>query len=350
MKAVRWHAQHDVRVEQIEAPPPPSDDEVQIEVLACGICGTDVEEYRSGPLFVAAEPHPLTGRSAPLTLGHEFAGRVVRAGRAVRTPQVGDLVAVAPDISCGRCGWCTSGRENLCPQLGSLGLAGDGGLAELCNVGASRAVRLPDHVSPEAGALLEPLAVTLAGLRRGRARRGDRLVVVGGGAIGLLTVQAAHALGLEGVCLVEPLASRRAVGRRLGADVVTPDDAGAVEGDVVVDCSGSAGGFATSVACAGRGGRVVIVALHAHPVELDALGAVARELEVLGSLSYVMEDFVAASRFVADGSVDAGALITRRVALDRTLDDGILALMARPDDHLKIVVTPRPAAAEAVPA
>lgn len=334
MKAVRWHGRADVRLDDVPGPDAPGPGEVQVDVLACGICGTDVEEYRSGPLFVAAD-------NAPVVLGHEFAGRVVAVGDGVGDRWPGQLVAVAPDRSCGSCSWCANGRPNVCAELRSLGLTDDGGLVETCNVPSRNTVALPDDVDPAAGALLETAAVAIAALRRGRLDPSDRVLVLGGGTVGLLAVQAALALGARDVVLVEPMAPRRELGASLGARGITPAEAAAIEADLVVECSGSPAAFAAAVAAAGPGSRIVLVGIHEHPVQLDALAVVARELEVLGSLSYRFDpDYVDAARLLAAGALRMEPLVTSRVPLDRAVDDGLLALLERPEDHVKIIIEP----------
>lgn len=347
MKAVRWHGRGDVRVEEIASPPTPAANEVQIAVLACGICGTDVEEYRAGPLFVSAEPHPLTGSQAPLVLGHEFAGRVVAVGPGVEEVRLGDLVAIAPDLSCGSCRWCRAGRPNLCPLLASIGLAGDGGLAELCNVPARQAVPLPAHVAAEAAAIIETAAVAMAAIRRGRGHSSDRVVVVGGGTVGLMTVQAARAMGVAEVVLIEPIDARRRLGRSFGATAIAPGDTDGVRGDLVIECSGAPAGIAGALAAADRGARVVIVGVHERPAVLDALAVVTRELELLGSLSYCFDDdYLPACRLVSSGDIDVLPLISARVGLDDAVEKGLLELAHRPEAHVKIVVMPQQGASE----
>ena len=132
--ALRWHGRGDVRLDEIEDPPPPGPGEVQLRPLWCGICGTDVEEYRSGPVFIpSGSPHPLTGRLAPITLGHEFSGEVVDVGPGVERFRPGDRVAADTLIFCGECYWCRRHQVTLCERLAALGLMADGGLAGLCN-------------------------------------------------------------------------------------------------------------------------------------------------------------------------------------------------------------------------
>ena len=127
MLAVRWHGRGDVRVE-VPPPAPPGPGELQLQVRWCGICGTDLEEWLSGPVFIpAAAPHPVTGARAPLVLGHEFAGVVVAAGADVTGSWPGQRVAVNTVVSCGTCYWCRRGEVTRCPALGALGLHGDGG-------------------------------------------------------------------------------------------------------------------------------------------------------------------------------------------------------------------------------
>jgi (R,R)-butanediol dehydrogenase/meso-butanediol dehydrogenase/diacetyl reductase len=192
MLAVRWHGRGDVRVEEVPPPAPPGPGEVQIQVRWCGICGTDLEEWLSGPVFIpAAAPHPVTGARAPLVLGHEFAGVVVAAGADVTGSWPGQRVAVDTVVSCGTCYWCLRGEVTRCPSLGALGLHADGGLAELCNAPARICLPVPDTVADDEAALAEPLAVAVRALRRAGLRPGERVAVVGAGAVGLMAVQAA---------------------------------------------------------------------------------------------------------------------------------------------------------------
>lgn len=146
MKALRWHAARDLRLSELErqAPRP---GEVELEVAYCGICGSDLHEYQSGPHSIPqAEAHPLSGCRAPLTLGHEFCGVVAALGPGVEGPRIGDRVAVEPEYRCGECRYCREGRYNLCESMGFIGLMGDGGFAERARVPAYMLHRLPDAV------------------------------------------------------------------------------------------------------------------------------------------------------------------------------------------------------------
>ena len=256
MLALRWHGRRDVRLEEVEDPPPPGPGEVQLRILWCGICGTDVEEYRNGPIFIPTDgPHPLTGRSAPLTLGHEFCGEVVAVGPGVDRYEYGDRVAADTLIFCGECYWCKRHQVVLCQKLAALGLMADGGLAELCNAPAYTCRAVPNEMSSEAAALAETLAVAVRALRRGRLRTGERVAIVGAGAVGLMALQAAGAGGASTVSVVEPLPGRRRLASDLGAgETYALEEAPDIQADLVVECSGSARAIQTAIRAARKGG------------------------------------------------------------------------------------------------
>jgi len=340
--ALRWHGRKDVRLDEIEEPPPPGPGEVRLRPLWCGICGTDVEEYRGGPHFIpSGEPHPLTGRSAPITLGHEFSGEVVDVGPRVERFRPGDRVAADTLIFCGECYWCRRHQVTLCERLAALGLMADGGLAGLCNAPERTLLPIPEGVSDEAGALAETLAVAVRALRRGRLAVGESVAVVGAGAVGLMALQAALASGASKVSVVEPLSERRRLAASLGADEVYAPEEAVLAADIVVECSGNAGAVRTAMDAARKGGRVVLLGIYGRPGTLEFLEVVGAEKEIIGSLSHVYdEDFAAAVSLLGRGVVRAEPLISDRVPLSRSLDDGILALMREPEEHLKILIRP----------
>src|SRR4029077_8703209 len=158
--------------------------ELQLRVRWCGICGTDLEEWLSGPVFIPTSvPHPLTGARAALVLGHEFAGVVTAVGAGVTGPLPGQRVAVDTIVSCGSCHWCQRGEGTRCPALGALGLHGDGGLAELCNAIARMCGSVAATVADDEASRAEPVAVAVRALRRGGLLPGERVAVVGAGAV-----------------------------------------------------------------------------------------------------------------------------------------------------------------------
>ena len=216
MKAARFHAREDVRIDDIPEPET-TDGTVKIKVDWCGICGTDLHEYLEGPIFtpVAGSPHPLTGEVAPVQLGHEFAGHITEVGSGVTGFSEGDAVAVEPTLFCGRCAECRAGLTNLCPSLGFHGLSGGGGgYAEFTVVPASMARPL-GSVPTDLGALVEPLAVGLHAVRNSGVRIGESAVVFGAGPIGLATITMLRAAGVTKVISVEVAKAPERCGGRL---------------------------------------------------------------------------------------------------------------------------------------
>ncbi len=343
MLAVRWHARGDVRVEEVPPPPPPGPGEVQLRVSWCGICGTDVEEWQSGPTFIPVDaPHPLTGARAPVILGHEFTGLVVAAGDGVTELVPGQRVAVDTFVYCGACHWCRRGEFTRCPALGVLGLHGDGGLAELCNAPARMCLPVPDTVADDEAPLVETLAVAVRALRRGGLRPGERVAVVGAGAVGLMVLQAARAFGADTVAVIEPLPARRDLGCRLGADrAVRPDDAAALQVDVTVECAGSPPAVEAAIRALRSGGRAVLLGIDSRPVSILPMDLVGTEKSIIGSLSHVWdEDFRIALGLMGRGAVQAAPLVTDRIPLTAAVTGGLELLRDEPASHLKILVRP----------
>lgn len=343
MMALRWHGRGDVRLDDVPAPPPPGPGQIQIAVRACGICGTDVEEWREGPVLVpVAAPHPVSGQQAPLTLGHELAGEVVAAGPGAAAA-VGNMVAVDGLLSCGQCRECRRSAPNRCPHFSQVGLTSDGGLQPLVNVPGEAAVVMPNGTVPEAGALAETLSVSVRALHRAGLSPGDDVAVVGCGPIGLLALQAARAMGAARVTAVEPLASRRAIAAALGADeAIEPGElaCAGLSADVVVECSGRPQAVSAAIQAAGTGGRIALVGIGKKPSSLPALDVVQREKSIVGSFSHVRaEDFAGALAMISSGAIRWDGMITW-VPLARALEDGLLALDRQPHRYLKIMIAP----------
>ena len=352
MRAARWHARGDVRVEDVPIPRV-GPGEALLRVSWCGICGTDLEEYRDGPIVIPVDrPNPLTGQCAPVTLGHEFAGEVVEVGPDVHGIAVGDRVV--PDIClfCGQCHHCRRHEYALCLDWAAIGLHGDGGLAEYVKVPARQCLRLPAEIDDEASALIETTEVAVRAVRHAGVRLGDSVAVVGGGAVGLITLQVARAAGATTVVLLGHRAQRLDLGRRLGAtaafDTTDPAWKGSAADltnglgvDVAIECGGRAQAIADSIAATRKGGRIVLLAVLGNPVPLDTWAIVAGERTVTGSVQHHFdEDLPIAVHLMASGLVDVRPLITRRIALDQVVTDGFAALEAGGSD-IKVLVSTR---------
>ncbi|MFC6880211.1 MULTISPECIES: 2,3-butanediol dehydrogenase [Actinomadura] len=338
MKAAVWYGARDVRVEDVPlgAPGP---GEVALDVAYCGICGSDLHEYADGPHAIPVdEPHPESGREAPLTLGHEFCGTVAEVGPGVTGVRPGDRVAVEPHYRCGDCPRCLAGEYNLCRHFGFAGLMGDGGLAERAVVPSYMLHRLPDGVSLEQAAVFEPAAVALHALRRSGLRDGETVAVAGLGPIGLLVVRLAVRYGAGRVVACDPSARRRDLALRLGAAEAL--DAGGLPGgaaDVAFEAVGTEGTLRDCLAATRRGGRVVLVGL-GGTFALDAFALVNNEQSIIGSVGYrdVHPELI---RLVAEEGLDLTPIVTSTVALDDVVRDGFEALL-NAKEEIKVLVRP----------
>jgi (R,R)-butanediol dehydrogenase / meso-butanediol dehydrogenase / diacetyl reductase len=353
MKAARWHGRGDVRVDDVPEPRP-GPHELLVRVSWSGICGTDVDEYLRGPVIIPTEvPNGLTGRTAPLVLGHEFVGSVAAIGEGVTHFRVGERVAPEVVLFCGQCFYCRRHDYALCLNWAALGLHTDGGLAEYAVVPATTCVRLPDSLSDEEGALIEPTEVAVRAVRKSDLRLGDTVAVVGGGTIGLLVLQVARAAGASAVYLIEPRAARRELGLSLGATAAfSPDQAdcyqevltacSGVGPDVVFECAGVTESADLAVRVARKGGRIVLIGIHPERVPLSTLDVILGEKRLVGSVQHHYdEDLPAAVQLLAERKVRVGPLISSREPLERVVAGGFRALIEHPDQHLKILIGPQ---------
>lgn len=351
MRAARYYGPHDVRVEEVDEPTPAAG-QVLLRVELCGICGTDLHEFYDGPVFcpTATEPHPLTGATAPVVLGHEFVGVVEDLGAGVTGLQVGDRVVVEPRQTCGACTACTSGRYNCCPDAATIGLqGGGGGLAERIAVDASLVFPIGD-LPAEIGAVVEPLAVALHAVRRVGDVAGTRAVVFGAGPIGLLVVWVLKTLGATDVVVVEPSRMRRERAMVFGADhVVDPTvnepvsavrvATGSQGTDLAFECAGIDVCLAGALESVRPGGVVVNVAIAGKPLTVDLLPLILKEVSLLGSICYA-NDHQAAIDLLREHDFPIDQFITGRIALRDLVDQGIRPLAEEPEAHVKILVSP----------
>jgi (R,R)-butanediol dehydrogenase/meso-butanediol dehydrogenase/diacetyl reductase len=322
---------------------------VEVEVAYCGICGSDLAEYRHPFAIRPEKVHPLTGQQPPVTLGHEFSGTVVAIGEGVDQVAVGDRVSADACWRCGECKACVEGRYNQCIKSGSIGLSSNGAFAPLVRFPAYCAVPLPDNVSDEVGAMLEPLAVGLHALDRGHARAGERLVVIGYGPVGAATALIGRSLGLDPlVCELSPGRLKRAADH--GFETHTPepekkDFAKAVRGltgggaGIVVDCTGAVPALEAALEMSERGGRIVIAGIPKKPVAVDAGRMVLYERELIATLGYA-NDLPRVAAMIASGSLEPSVMITNRIAL-ADVPAEIESLAGDPRDEVKVLAEVR---------
>lgn len=347
MKAARWHAAKDLRVEDI-AEPSPAAGEVKIKVAWTGICGSDLHEYLAGPIFVPVDrPHPLSRGKAPITMGHEYCGTVTELGEGVEGLAIGDRVAIEPIFSCGTCPACQQGKYNLCDSLGFVGLSGGhGGFAAYSVVPARMAHKMPEGLSMEQGALVEPAAVALHAVRLSKIKAGDKAAVFGAGPIGLLVVEALRVAGASEIHVVEPSEIRRSRALELGASsAIDPGDTDAVAAiraatghgvDVAFEVTGVPAVLSKCIDATAHEGQVLIVSIWENEAAFQPNTVVLKERQLKGTIAY-RNIYPAVMALMAQGYFSADRLVTKRIALDDIVAQGFEALVAE-KSQVKILV------------
>lgn len=351
MKAVRFHAQRDIRVEDVPEPGEPGPREVLIKPRLCGICGTDLHEYVAGPIVTPTDPHPLTGARNPQILGHELSADVVAVGAEVAVARPGDRVSVMPLAYCGRCYYCARGLNHICATMGCVGLSWAwGGLGELAIVEDYQVAVLPERLSYEQGALVEPAAVALYGVDRGRVQAGDTVLITGAGPIGALAVLAARAAGAGAVYVSEP----NPVRARLAADLGVAEEVfdpracdvaaelrrrtGGIGVDVAIECGGSAPALDDCIRATRKAGTVVQTGLHVRPAEIDPMVVSEHDLTIEGTWCYRVQDWPRIMTLIASGGFPVERVVTSRIGIDETVPAGFDALIDPRGGELKVLV------------
>jgi len=315
MRAVQFERPHEIDI-VTKSIPPLAQNEVLIEVEACGVCGTDV--------------HIVEGKSRsnpPVVLGHEYCGIVVDVGSGVEGLPAGQRVAVDPNISCGICYYCHRGLVHLCSDLRALGVDIDGGMAERCVVPAAQVYRVPDGMSAEVAALVEPVSCGVHGIDLAGIQAGDTVVVIGGGTMGLVMAQLARASGAARVVVVEPLEHKRAIAKQRGVDHVLDPvaddvpsairDLTGVGADLVIECVGKPETVQLAMEIARRGATVEIfgVCSIGATVPLEPNMVYFKELRIIGS--YINpHTFDRALSLLASGAVSTEGLSIERFPLE----------------------------------
>ena len=318
----------------------PGPGEVVIKNMVCGVCGTDVHIFHG--------EHGSADVNPPVVLGHEYSGEVVEVGEGVTALKPGDHVTVDPNIYCGECVYCRNGKKQLCETMQAVGVTRDGGFGEYSLVPAAQAFKLGDSVPYEAGAMAEPVACCLHGIDLAGIKAGDRVCIVGGGAIGLIMLQLAKLSGASSLVLSEPNEKRRQVALSLGADAAidptAPDARSAYEAalgdgaDVVIECVGNNAAVKSAFQLAKKGATIVLFSVPKVDATFDLplFDVYKKELTIRGS--FVNPDtHERAVRLINSGKLDFTSIITHRFNLDQ-LPEAIAMQMS--SESIKVVVCP----------
>jgi len=300
MEALVYQGPEQITLEELDIPVPAAD-EVLVEVRSVGICGSELEGFMGHSSI----------RVAPLVMGHEFCGHIVKLGAKVKSLSIGSKVVVNPLIACGSCDRCLAGKQNVCRSRRIIGIHRPGAFARFVTAPAANVLPVPEELDSSLASLAEPLAVSIHAVKLG-VQPLEEVLIFGAGPIGLLTLQAARHMGAGRITLVDLQASRLEHAAKLGAAVVHP---GELESrwselfprgiDVIIDCVGVQPTREQAMRLVNPGGRIIMVGLGQQVSSLPVNDLVRQEIALLGSYTYSDQDFRQALELIQAGRITA---------------------------------------------
>ncbi|NTD86791.1 MULTISPECIES: 2,3-butanediol dehydrogenase [Rhizobium/Agrobacterium group] len=353
MRAVRLYDKHDVRVDRIPEPTEIGHGQVLVGPTLCGICGTDLHEYESGPIFTPKTANPHGGAVLPQILGHEFAARVVAVGDGVESVKPGDRVSIQPQIGPR---YDYFGRRNLSflgPKASVVGLSWPwGGMAERAVVNEYNTVRMPDEITDQQGALTEPAAVAVHAIDRAGVQPGSCILITGAGPIGALMVLAAQAAGATRIFVSEPNPNRRKRLSQISSQAILLDPTkpgfldeirnNTEEGvgvDAAIECAGNPRALNACIQAVRAQGIVVQVGLMGVKAEIDPFDLTMRDITLRGSLNYPLTIWPRIFEMMRMGVLAAEKIIDDEISLEDVVERGFKKLLDPASGKLKILVS-----------
>ncbi|KAF5630054.1 alcohol sorbitol dehydrogenase [Fusarium sp. NRRL 52700] len=343
MQAVVFHGKGDIRIEQVNVPKPGPKD-VQLKPAFVGICGTDLHEYLEGAYLIPTTPHPVTGKSAPVIIGHEYSGVVSDVGSEIDDLKPGDRVVVQPIIFDGTCNSCQRGLINCCNNSGFIGLSGiGGGLATYTTVPRYSVFKIPDNIP------LKVAAVAWSAVTQSDFKPGDTALILGAGPIGLAILQVLKSKGASQIIVSETTKKRREFATTFGATTVldpTKTNVGEeckkfCEGEgvqVVFDCAGMQSTLETALAASRPRSVIVNVAIWATEVTISPNYFMLNERTFKGSATYTASVFQEVIDALARGDLNPEPMITSLIEMDEIEEKGFKALINYKDTQVKILL------------
>jgi L-iditol 2-dehydrogenase len=337
MLAAVLHKPEDMRIEEVPVPVI-AENEVLIEVKRCGICGTDPHIYRG------RFPVPF-----PLIQGHEFSGEVVKVGAAVKSIKIGDRVTADINISCGKCFFCRMGQKLFCKEIVQIGVHINGAFAQFVKAPEMNIYKIPDHMTWEEAAYIEPLACAIRGQDRANITIGSTVAIIGAGPMGLVHAQLAKMNGASTVIISEMNPTRIAKAKQLGIDQVI--DAAKVDpvqivyeltegrgADFVIEAVGAVPTYQQAFQMVRRGG--VLVAYGAAPadalMEIKPFEIYSKELTIVGSYAGTYDTWVKAINLISSKRFNPNDIITKTISLHQVVEG--IQEAAHNKDTIKIIV------------
>lgn len=314
------------------------ENQVLVKIRKIGVCGSDIHVYHG--------KHPFT--KYPVTQGHEVSGSVVEFGKNVTGLKQGQKVTIEPQVFCGKCYPCKHGKYNLCEKLKVMGFQTTGTASEYFAVDASKVTPLPENMTYNEGAMIEPLAVTVHAVKRAGDITGKKIAVLGAGPIGILLAQSAKAMGASQVLITDVSDFRLELAKKCGADFAVntrncdfgealvsafgPDKA-----DVIYDCAGNDITMNQAIRCARKGSQIILVAVFADMAKVDLAVLNDHELDLNTTMMYRHEDYLDAIRLVGEGKITLKPLMSKHFAF-KDYNDAYQYIDANRETTMKVLI------------
>jgi (R,R)-butanediol dehydrogenase/meso-butanediol dehydrogenase/diacetyl reductase len=333
MKAVTFQELHKPLVFETLPDPTPGEGQIVVKVGRCGICGSDLHMTEDAAY----------GCKHGDVLGHEFAGEVVALGRNSEGLRTGDLVSVIPLKSCGHCEHCRKGEVQWCAQFGLQG----GGYAEYALTRPNQCVKLPADLSLADGAIIEPLAVALHGVNLSGLQRGDSVLVLGAGPIGLATAFWAKRMGAAKVAIQDIAEFQKSRAIEMGADVFVVDPADPVgsaeralggKADIVFECVGVPGLIARAVDQVRPRGTILLLGLCTRPDTINSFAMLSKEVRLVTSAFFTVPEYRASLDALAEGAIEPRLLVTDTISLSETPE--VFESLKHRTSQCKVLIAP----------
>jgi (R,R)-butanediol dehydrogenase/meso-butanediol dehydrogenase/diacetyl reductase len=333
MKAVTFQALHTPLAFETLPDPTPGEGQVVVKVGRCGICGSDLHMTEDA----------MYGCRHGDVLGHEFAGEVVARGKAAEGLKTGDLVSVIPLMSCGQCEHCRKGEVQWCDSFGLQG----GGYAEYALIRPNQCIKLPREVSLADGAIIEPLAVALHGVNLSGLQKGDKVLVLGAGPIGLAVAFWAKRMAAARVAVqdIAEFQERRALD--MGADVFVVDPADPIgsaeralggKADVVFECVGVPGLIEQAVSQVRPRGTILLLGLCTRPDTFNSFAMLSKEVRLVTSAFFTVPEYQASLDALAQGAIEPRLLVTDTISLSETPE--VFESLKHRTSQCKVLIAP----------
>ncbi|MHA2051406.1 MAG: zinc-dependent alcohol dehydrogenase [Promethearchaeota archaeon] len=285
--------------------------DVLVKIMRIGVCGSDIHVYHG--------KHPYT--SYPVTQGHEVSGIIEKIGSGVKDLKPGDKVTIQPQVVCDKCYPCLHGKYHICDELKVMGFQTTGTASEFFKVESEKIIKLPDDMTYEQGAMIEPCAVAVHAVSRGGDISDYKVLVLGAGPIGNLVAQTAKALGAKAVMITDLSDFRLKIAKKVGIDfTVNPNSQdlaeeigkafGSDKADLIIECVGANETIDAAINNARKGTDIIIVGVFGDKPAIDLGFVQDRELQIIGTLMYQADDYIKAIELVGSGKIKLEPLMT----------------------------------------